>query len=224
MLDDTRDWLTYAPPAAPATEPEAEAVEWVVIDSAEMPDRVDLPWRETPDFVQLLASSHERGDDDPDALREAGARVVASKLVALAEWARLHPDRGTRELAALVEEFFAGDHFREGVSFDVFIGLRPDGGRPSLAREIAIFERNAAVRRLAAMPPFTDMKPTQAGRVLRWMFERTHGSRWVWQGDDQPPKITADHRAVLAEIAATGACPSAQSIAEHVKAMRMRSK
>jgi hypothetical protein len=223
MLDAMleRDWLTYAPPAAPA---EAEAVEMVEIVGSEMPDRVNLPWREAQDWTQLLAASNDLADDDPDALREAGARVVASRLVSLAEWARLHPDRGTREIAALVEEFFAGDHFRDGKSLDTFIGLRPDGGRSSLAREISIYERNTAVRKLAAMEPFRSMKPTMAGKVIRWMFERTHGSRWVWQGDDQPPKITADHRAVLAEIAATGACPSAQSIAEHVRAMRMRSR
>jgi hypothetical protein len=211
------------PPAASA-QPEAEAVEWVVIDSAEMPEPVALPWRDRPDWMQLVAASGDLAADDPEAVREAGARVVASKLVALAEWARLHPDKGVRELAALVEEFFAGDHFREGQSLDVFLGLRPDGGRPSLAREIAIFERNRAVRRLAAMPPFRSMSPTSAAKAIKWAYERHHGSRWAWQGDDQPPRITEAHKAVLAAIAATGACPSAQSIAEHVRAMRMRSK
>lgn len=219
-MENVRDWIF--PPAAAPHGP--EAVEWVVIDSAEMPDRVNLPWRETPDLVQLLAASNDLADDDPDALREAGARVVASKLIAMAEWARLHPDRGVRELAALVEQFLSGDHFRDGQSLDVFLGLRPSGGRPSLAREIAIYERNRAVRRLAAMEPFRSMKPTMAGKVIRWMYERCHGSRWAWHGDDQPPRITEAHKAVLREIAATGACPSAQTITEHIRAMRMKGR
>ncbi|WP_226553579.1 hypothetical protein [Celeribacter naphthalenivorans] len=225
--DDDRDWIIYPAPETdhdtPAPDGPGAEVDMVEIIGSEMPEPFSATWSDERPIWEMVGSS-EIQDDDPDAVREAGAREVAKALGVGTDWLRLHPNQRVREVYALIGQYFSEGHFREGVSLDVFIGLRPDGGRPSLAREIAIFERNRGVRELAQMEPFTHMQPTQAAKVIKWMYERTHGSRWSWHGDDQPPRITEAHKAVLREIAATGACPSAQSVAEHIRAMRMRRK
>ena len=224
MIPDAVGFLGQG--AAMFDDSRSEEVEAGETTGNNLQDRVELPWRETPDFMQILVTSKDR--TDPEALRESGARIVASKLVALAEWARFHPDHQTRALARLVEIYFAEDNFREGKSFDVFIGIRPDGGRPSLAREAAIFERNKLLREAARMQPWVGMAPTQAARAMRGAFDAYEVRAWPRERKlDEPPRPNDAVRTIFWKISKTGApgpMPSRQGLADHIRAAQMTPK
>lgn len=140
------------------------------------PPTYSAPWYR-PAPVDPMRGDPEWGKDDPEALRAAGAKAVATALAQIAEEGLLSWRRSTREIAALALQWLDADGDDPG-DLAAFIGLRPRRGQ-SFAMVRKLSERDDVLREVVLMSRWAEMSPMQAARSIRAAFEDYEGRGWL---------------------------------------------
>lgn len=215
-MENVRDWIF--PPAAPATEAEAEAVgPWF---------SVGAPWvrRPSPDEIAHDAETAGWTRDNPHGLRKAAEKhpeLMASALVRMAEAALTSNDPEAREAAYLVLEYFEDEHWR-WTTLEVFLNIRRAGG--GLSRKAPVVMRNEYLRELADLEPWRSMSPVAAADDMLSRFRRYETTAWPReQHKPEPPRPQDRVRTLFWLIAKTGApgpFPNKQDLSNHIEAHR----
>jgi len=212
VLDVSRDWIM--PPAASA---EAEAESWFAVSA---------PWVRRPDTKEIAEDVATAGwtRDNPHGLRKAAEKrpeVMASALVRMAEAALLSEDREAREAAYLVLEYFEDEHWR-WTSLEVFLNIRRAGG--GLSRKAPVVMRNAYIRELMELDPWSSMSPPAAADDMLAKFRRYETTAWPREKHKAAPPRPQDRVRTLfwliAQTGAPGPLPNRQDLITHIEAHR----